>query len=312
MLRKVWQYSKSYNILRYYVDFTTKHLFSSLEISGLENIPKDGMIMYAPNHCAALLDPLMILLLKKEPVAFGARFDIFRNPKAVAILRYLRILPIARERDGLDAVASNFNTFDEIIECLDNGVPFTLYSEGTHRAARGMLPVKKGIFRIAKMAAEKTGKTMWIVPVGIDYEYFFRESGRAAVRVGEPLNLMKYFEEHQDLTEFQIYRNLCNWLQESDLSLIGRIPQRRHDRLAGRMILGALSLPVFAAFAIPAAPIWLSAIFILRKFEDKAWTHTVYFGLRLALPIFAPFHMVFEYLRKFYTNIIEDLRMSGK
>ena len=51
MLRKVWQYSKSYNILRYYVDFTTKHLFSSLEISGLENIPKDGMIMYAPNHC---------------------------------------------------------------------------------------------------------------------------------------------------------------------------------------------------------------------------------------------------------------------
>ena len=116
---------------------------------------------------------------------------------------------------------------------------------------------------------------------------------------------MKYFEEHQDLTEFQIYRNLCNWLQESDLSLIGRIPQRRHDRLA-------LSLPVFAAFAIPAAPIWLSAIFILRKFEDKAWTHTGYFGLRLALPIFAPFHMVFEYLRKFYTNIIEDLRLSGK
>ena len=123
---------------------------------------------------------------------------------------------------------------------------------------------------------------------------------------------MKYFEEHQDLTEFQIYRNLCNWLQESDLSLIGRIPERRHYRLAGIMILGALSLPVFAAFAIPAAPIWLSAIFILRKFEDKAWTHTVYFGLRLALPIFAPFHMVFEYLRKFYTNIIEDLRLSGK
>ena len=43
--------------------------------------------MYAPNHCAALLDPLMILLLKKEPVAFGARFDIFRNPKMAAILR---------------------------------------------------------------------------------------------------------------------------------------------------------------------------------------------------------------------------------
>ena len=31
MLRKVWQYSKSYNILRYYVDFTTKHLHALFE-----------------------------------------------------------------------------------------------------------------------------------------------------------------------------------------------------------------------------------------------------------------------------------------
>ena len=34
MLRKVWQYSKSYNILRYNVDFTTRHHISSLKISG--------------------------------------------------------------------------------------------------------------------------------------------------------------------------------------------------------------------------------------------------------------------------------------
>ncbi len=308
MLRKVWQYSKSYNILRYYVDFTTKSLFSSVKITGRENIPTDGMIMYAPNHCAALLDPLMILLLKKEPVAFGARFDIFRNPKMAAILRYLRILPIARERDGLEAVASNFSTFDEIVECLDNGVPFTLYSEGTHRAERGMLPVKKGIFRIARMAAEKTGKKMWIVPVGIDYEYFFREEGKAAVRVGKPLDLMQYFEDHQDLTEFQAYKGLCNWLQESDLSLIGRIPERSHKRLPLRCALGVVSMPVFAAFAIPAAPIWLSATLILKNFKDKAWTHTVYFGLRLALPVFVPFYWVFEKLRLFYTNILEDLK----
>ena len=231
MLRKVWQYSKSYNILRYYVDFTTKSLFSSVKITGRENIPTDGMIMYAPNHCAALLDPLMILLLKKEPVAFGARFDIFRNPKMAAILRYLRILPIARERDGLEAVASNFSTFDEIVECLDNGVPFTLYSEGTHRAERGMLPVKKGIFRIARMAAEKTGKKMWIVPVGIDYEYFFREEGKAAVRVGKPLDLMQYFEDHQDLTEFQVYKGLCNWLQDAFQSV--RTKDCRLDALLG-------------------------------------------------------------------------------
>ena len=50
MSRKVWQPSKGYDILRYYVDFTTRCSFSEVKISGRENIPTDGSIMYAPNH----------------------------------------------------------------------------------------------------------------------------------------------------------------------------------------------------------------------------------------------------------------------
>lgn len=308
MARKIWEPSRAYNIARHYVDFTTRSLFSSVEISGRENIPSDGMVIFAPNHCAALMDALMVLLIRKGPIGFGARFDIFRNPRAAAFLRWVRILPIARERDGLSAVAGNLEVYDEIVECLDKGVPFTLYSEGTHRAERGMLPVKKGIFRIASMAAGKTGKTVWIVPVGIDYEYFFRQTGRAAVRIGKPLDLKAYFEEHGGLTEFQIHRGLCEWLRESDLALIGRIPERNHGRLPLRIALAVLSLPVFLAFLIPAAPVWLTARILVSRFADKAWTHTVYFAVRLLLPVFAPFHYVHAHLMKFYTDIIEDVK----
>ena len=309
MAFKIWEPNKAYDILRYYVDFTTRSLFSSVKINGRENLPEDGMVMYAPNHCAALIDPLMILLIRKKPVAFGARYDIFQKGKTISdILHFLRILPIARERDGLNAVATNLDTYDQIIECLYKGVPFTLYAEGAHRAERGMMPVKKGIFRIAKMAAERTGKKMWIVPIGVDYEYFFRQTGRATISIGKPLELNEYLEQHSDRTEFINYRELCTWLRETDMSMIGKIPERSHKYLIPRMLLAILSLPVFLPFAILAAPIWLTAELILRNFKDKAWTHTVYFAVRLLLPVFVPFQFVYSYLMKLYVNILEDLR----
>ena len=48
MANKIWEEDKTYNILRYYVDFTTRSLFSSVKIKGRENLPEDGMVMYAP------------------------------------------------------------------------------------------------------------------------------------------------------------------------------------------------------------------------------------------------------------------------
>ena len=50
MASKVWEEDKTYNILRYYVDFTTRSLFSSVKIKGRENLPEDAMVMYATNH----------------------------------------------------------------------------------------------------------------------------------------------------------------------------------------------------------------------------------------------------------------------
>ncbi|MGM9791087.1 MAG: 1-acyl-sn-glycerol-3-phosphate acyltransferase [Candidatus Cryptobacteroides sp.] len=306
-MRKVWESDKWYSVLRYWVDFTTRTSFSHIEISGRENIPSDGSIVYAPNHCAALMDPLMILLIRHESVAFAARFDIFRNPKIASVLRWLRILPLARERDGLREVAGNYDVFDQIVECLDKQVPFCIFSEGTHRAQRGMLPVKKGIFRISKMALDANGKKVYIVPVGIDYEYFFREGGRAAIRIGKSIELGEYFASRADCSEAEIYRSLCTDLRETLLSLIGRIPPRRRDRLVLRSLGSLLSLPLFAACIVPAAPIWLPEVLIRRKLKDKAWNHTVSFALRLLLPLFLPFYLVVNRLLNLYRDLICDL-----
>ena len=169
-MRKIWEYDRVYRVMKVYVNLCTRSCFRSVRLEGLERIPQDGAVILAPNHCAAMMDPMLVLLTRNTPIAFGARSDIFAKPAIARILRWLRIVPIARERNGLQEVAKNYEVFDEIVDCLDHEVPFCLYREGTHRAERGMMPVKKGIFRIAKMALDKLGKPVRVVPVGIAYE----------------------------------------------------------------------------------------------------------------------------------------------
>ncbi len=302
-MHKIWEDYKYYDTVHAYGNLTTRSCQRSVSIEGLENIPKDGAVILAPNHCTALMDPMMILLLSKGKIAFGARSDIFKNPKTARILRWMRILPIARERNGLSEVAKNFETFDEIIDCLDHGVPFCLYSEGMHRAERGMLPVKKGIFRIAKMAVDKLGKKVYVVPVGLDYEDFFQGQRRTAIRVGEPIEVGEAFRSHGEESEAEIYHHLCETLRERILALIGRIPPRRKGNKLLRVLGAVLSLPLFAVCAVGSLIIWLPLLIITSRLKDKAWTQTVRYVLHLLFPLFWPFHICFERLLNFYRDL---------
>lgn len=308
MARNIWAKDRLYSILKPYANACTRTQYSRFMKSGLENIPKDGAVILAPNHVAALMDPMIMLNTISGDVGFGARSDIFRNPKIARILNWLRILPLARERNGLQEVAKNFETMDDIVECLRHGVPFCMYAEGTHRPERGMLPVKKGVFRIARKAVDELDKPVYIVPVGVDYEHFFRTLGRVSVSFGEPINMGKYIEEHSEMTDAELYRNLCELLRNRILDRLDSIPERRHNLRFPRAVALLALLPLWLSLGVVSLPIWAISEFILRKMEDKAWTQTVYFGVRFFFPYLWPFHYVFGILTNYYRNLIKDLR----
>lgn len=301
-MAKIWEKHRGYKIVRAYTDFITRTCFRSIRVEGLENIPRGEAVLLAPNHCAALMDPLMQLQIPGL-IGFGARSDIFQNPTAAKFLRWTRIVPLARERNGLAEVAKNFEVFKEIIDCLDHNVPFCMYAEGTHNPAPGMLPVKKGVFRIAKMASEQLGRPIYIVPIGTNYEDFYRGQTRVRMRIGEPMEIAQEFERREGMGEAEIYRELCEQLRERDLALIGERTTPRQGPKALRIAGAVLSLPLFALCAVGALPIWLPHLLIMRGMEDKAWAHTVRFALHFALPLFIPFHIGYERLLNFYRKL---------
>ena len=243
-MANVWKPNRGYSFLKPYVNFCCKSIFSRVRVSGLENVPTDGYVMYAPNHCATLMDPLLLLTTRRGPIAFGARYDIFRNPRVAKMLNWMRILPLARERDGLKSVSTNFETFDDIVDCLGHGVPFCMFSEGRHRPERGMLPVKKGIFRVCKLALDRLGGPVYIVPVGLDYQYFFRQGGSVDLRIGKPIDIEDYMTRGETAGEAAAYRELCEVLQQRILALIGKVPERKGRMLLPRLLAALVLLPL--------------------------------------------------------------------
>ncbi|MBO4843405.1 MAG: 1-acyl-sn-glycerol-3-phosphate acyltransferase [Bacteroidales bacterium] len=301
-MHKLWEKSTGYNLLWAYSYACIWRSYSSIKVKGRENYPKDGAVIFASNHCCTMMDPLVLLYAFRGVSAFGARADIFRKPKANKALRWLRIVPLARERDGMSAVSGNQQIFEEIVECLDHGTPFCLYVEGTHRPQREIQrPIKKGVFRLAELAEQETGKKIYIVPVGLTYGDFFRYMKPVKVRFGEPLPL----DDVRDMDS----RARLEMLGDRIQALVDlEVPERNHGLIVPRALLAILTLPLFAACAVLSSPILILTAIFLRKVKDKAWNNTIRFACSLIFFVLWPFHSLFYILLNYYQDLIQDIK----
>ncbi len=207
---KIWQKDFGYTLLRPFVDSTTKSCYKQTEVTGRENIPKDGAVIIAPNHCNTLMDALVILRAFKDETVFGARADIFNNPLVAKIMYFLRILPQIRQRDGLRNVLKNNETQETIVETLENQVRFCIFPEGKHRPAHSLQPLGKGIFRAALAANARFGDKypVYIVPTGIEYGDYFRYLSTSLVNFGQPINVTEFVRNNPVENEAQLIEPL--------------------------------------------------------------------------------------------------------
>ena len=203
--RNIYDKDLLYSGLRPIVDWCVKHSYRKVEIKGEENLPTDGPIILAANHCNTLMDAIVILRAYKGSTVFGARADMFNNKLIAKLMFFFRILPMVRQRDGLRNVLKNVETQDIIVETLENDVRFCMFPEGRHRPEKSLLPLGKGIFRAALAANAKFGdkKPVYIVPVGIEYGDFFRYRSTSLLTYGNPLNVTEFVKSLNVETEAQ-------------------------------------------------------------------------------------------------------------
>ena len=220
---KDWRYC----FLRiFWTDSTIRCSYRKTEVRGMEDLPKDGALIIAPNHCNTLMDALVMLRSYKGSTVFGARADLFRKAFIAKLMTFIRILPMVRQRDGLRNVLQNNSTQEIIVDTLEHNVRFCLFPEGKHRTKHSLQTLGKGVSRIAFAANEKFGNNIpvYIVPVGIEYGDYFRYRSTCLVNYGKALNATEFFANNDFNNDAQALDALRQELSGRIGSLITYIP----------------------------------------------------------------------------------------
>ena len=317
-MSKIQDKDRLYLFLRPYVDWLFRRSYREFHYIGKENIPTDGAIIFAPNHTNALCDAMCILGIDRRQKVFVARADIFKDPKRARILTWLKIMPINRVRDGLDEVRHNDETINKAVDTLRDGVPFCILPEGTHRPMHSLLPLNKGIFRIALQANETFGdeKPIYIVPVGLEYGDYYHLWDSVTVNIGKPINVTEFCRQHAELTYPQQMMALREELTLRMRELILWVPDDEHyDENIAKLLptkkrlprwvaypLALILFPLFVLSLLMTIPLWGMWLIIQKKVKDPAFHNSVQYVwqlifLTISLLIPLPFWMfVQEYI----------------
>ncbi|WP_167615592.1 1-acyl-sn-glycerol-3-phosphate acyltransferase [Maribellus sediminis] len=197
---KYEKWSPGYWVLKNIVRFADFIIYKQIIINSKEKIPRDKPILFAPNHQNALSDPMAVLLHTPYQPVWLARADIFKNKIAAAILRFMKIMPVYRIRDGKDQMANNDTTFNNSIKVLKSNGALALFPEAAHSGKRQMLAHKKAVPRIVFMAEEKSDENIdiHIIPTGIYYSSYWKFNRTVIVNFGDPVLVNDYLEEYKN------------------------------------------------------------------------------------------------------------------
>jgi len=219
-----------YRIIYAYASVIHRVYYRKITVVGLEKIPANTPVLFAPNHQNALMDALAVLFAARKPVGFLARADIFKKPAIAKTLNLLKILPIYRIRDGVEQLGRNQEVFENTIDVLNSNTPICILPEGNHEGKKQLRSLKKGIFRIAFQAEASTDfrLNLHIIPVGLDYSDYFNPGSDLVVVFGKPIKVADYATQYLE-NEQKTVHNLMSLLAESMRSVMIHIPEENYE-----------------------------------------------------------------------------------
>lgn len=159
-----------------------------MSVYGKENIPKKGAVIFIGNHQNALIDALLVPTTNNRNIHFLTRASAFKIGFVDQILRSLNMIPVFRVRDGIRTMEKNHAVFGQCTEILKHGKAIQIFAEGEHHLERRIVPLKKGFARIILGTLQKYPElSIYIVPVGINYDSHLNFPSSTAVYYGKPI-----------------------------------------------------------------------------------------------------------------------------
>ena len=226
-MRNVEKWSLTYEVLRPFVRLAHRLIHKEFHVIGRSNIPKDKPVVFAPNHQNGLMDDMVIVTTAPGQTVFLGRADIFKSKIIRVFLKFVKIIPIYRIRDGKEALKKNEETFYRTIEIMNSNTNICLYPEAAQIGKRSMLPHKKAIPRIVFKAhdLQKNEVDIQIVPVGLTFSSYFKFRRNLVVQYGKPISSKEYCKIYAEEGEHAATNALKSRIYNEIESLIVNIPE---------------------------------------------------------------------------------------
>ena len=97
-----------YNFLRALVSVLIRLIFK-IEITGLENIPKEGGAIICANHLSAW-DPVVLQVAVKRRIYFMSKIELFSVFFVGFVLRRIKAIPVKRTGADITAIKQSLKT----------------------------------------------------------------------------------------------------------------------------------------------------------------------------------------------------------
>lgn len=163
-------------------------IFYKIEITGLENVPKDKKYIVAPNHIS-YFDPFIAWAPIKRPVAYMAKKELFENKRLAHLMDRLGSFAVNREKLEVSTIKTVLNVFKTPDWLLG------IFPQGGIRRNKKIEKINKGFAVIAKQM--KTD----ILPIGLtgcEKYNWIPFKGKIKIAVGE---LVSYNQSYDDIID---------------------------------------------------------------------------------------------------------------
>ncbi len=190
-----------YVLLKFYARLIfTRVFYREYYVHNLHKLPVNEPVILTINHQNTLMDALALLFSFPGHAIFLARADIFKKPVIAKILKFLKIMPVYRQRDKVDTKKENEQIFQKSVDVLQKGNKFAIFPEGSHQGLRQLRTLKKGFARIAFQAEESTDFSLniKIVPIGLDYTNYVNMRSRLFINYGDPIEIKDYYNRYRE------------------------------------------------------------------------------------------------------------------
>ena len=151
-------------------------IYYRAQINGLENIPKEGPLIFCGNHRSYLDPPLMVVTAKRD-MKFLAKEELYKN-KFLAFLGWVfEAIPVKRDEKDIQAIKMS-------LKDLKEGKCIALFPEGTRNGLEKGEKVKDGVAFFAIRSGAK------VVPCGI--KGGTKDHHKITITYGKPLDYSEY------------------------------------------------------------------------------------------------------------------------